>query len=107
LISDELKHATVVTALNDMIRRGWFSISCIDNCAEILGISTRGSEAHTLLRALHCVEFAKMPPEVRAQVPELIKQVLRFEVFIPASSVSTDSKGEELKRGFWRGLLGS
>lgn len=79
MIDDELKRATVLTALNDMVRRGSFSICTLDRCAEILGIQLRGSEAYKLLGALHCVDFAAMPPNVRKAVPELVRQCLNME----------------------------
>jgi hypothetical protein len=79
VIDDDLKHATVLTALNDMVRRGHFNVCTLDRCADILGLQLKGSEPYKLLGALHCVDFASMPPDVRKAVPEWIRQCLNLE----------------------------
>ena len=83
MIDDDLKRATVLAALNDMVKRGHFNVCTLDKCAEILGIQLKGSEPYKLLSALHCVDFAGMPPNVRKAVPEWIRQCLNLEAIGP------------------------
>ena len=48
----ELKEAAVATALMDMFRKGWLSICTIDQCAQLLGVQTKGSESYVFLNTL-------------------------------------------------------
>ena len=72
----ELKELAAITALNQMMKGGHFSICTIDNVANMLGVNCRGMEAYTILSTLHCVDFGKMPPELREAIPQLIRQCL-------------------------------
>lgn len=80
-VNDTLKRATVLTALDDMIRRGSFNICTIDRCAEILGIQLKGLEAYKILSALHCIDYSRMAPEVRRALPGLIRECLQTGSF--------------------------
>jgi hypothetical protein len=84
-LQHDLRRATVVTALADMVKKGHFSICTIDSCADILGVQSRGSEPYRILRALHCIDFAAMPPIVREALPGLIRQCLGVELPEPES----------------------
>lgn len=106
-LSVELKQATVITALNAMVRRGYLDICTIDKCAEILSIQLRGFEPYRLLSALHCVHFAEMPTQVRNEIPFLIGQCLRFDVFPVFTEPKREQPETEPKRGFWYRLLGA
>lgn len=85
----DLKKLSAVTAVNDMLRKGYANICTIDTIARMLGADPKG-DAYNILRTLHCVEFSTMPPELRDAVPELIRQCLdvaptyQFEFPIPA-----------------------
>jgi len=88
---DQTKALIAIAALNKMFENGHFSICTIDSVSKMLGV-TPDIEAYTLLRPLHCVDFAKMSKELRARVPGLIQQALsgeqlfRFELARPAES---------------------
>ncbi|MEJ5030087.1 hypothetical protein [Comamonas sp. MYb69] len=73
-----LKELAAMTAVNEQLRKGHWSICCIDSAAQLLDVSARG-EAYDILRALHCVDYNKMPSELRASIPDLIKQCLGIE----------------------------
>lgn len=75
----DLKRLTALTAINNMLAGGHFSICTIDSVAEMMGIPRNGSEAYQTLRALHCIDYAKMPAELRNAIPGLIEQVLGVE----------------------------
>jgi len=106
----------VKAALANMVRKGWFSICTID---EILA-ATRAipdRDAMARLRLLHCVNFSDMDPELRKQLPALIRQALAgVELDVdaivnlrPAPLQLVDVPGiieEEAPKGFWRRLTG-
>lgn len=75
----DLRMMAVLTALNKMMRDGYFSICTIDTCAKLLNVSPNHTEAYRILHALHCVHFCDMPEPLRVEVPELIKDCLRLE----------------------------
>ncbi|MHB8123124.1 MAG: hypothetical protein ACYDG4_13320 [Desulfuromonadaceae bacterium] len=77
--TENLNQAIALTALNDMFKRGSFSICCIDKVAAVLMINPKG-RAYDLLSSLHCINFRDMPSEVRKAVPELIKECLGVDV---------------------------
>lgn len=49
-----LKELAAMTALNEMMRKGHFSICTIDTVSKMLDVDPRG-EAYDLLRTLHCM----------------------------------------------------
>lgn len=73
---NKLKELAAITALNHMMKGGHFSICTVDSVAEMLGVNCRGMEAYAILRTVHCIDFGKMPPELREAVPQLIRQCL-------------------------------
>lgn len=75
---DDIKRTVAVVALNDMMSKGHFNICAIDRIAEMLGVNPKG-EAYRTLAPLHCVDFSKMPPELKQMIPGLIKQCLDLE----------------------------
>lgn len=75
-MSEQLKQLSAITALNEMMAGNHFNICVIDRIAEMLARPVRGSEAYTILGPLHCVNWAKMPPELRDAIPSLIEQCL-------------------------------
>ena len=115
----DLKELAAVTALNDMMGKGWFSICTIDNVGQMLGRNPRG-EAYDILRSLHCIHFDKMPPALRDEIPRLIEQCLncapthRFatvqqhrviDITPPAAAAETPRE-EAPRRGLMRLLWG-
>ena len=57
-------------------------------------IGSEGSgKAYDMLRALHCVDYAKMPPNVRAALPELLREVLGTPAMDADTAVRAAFKG--------------
>lgn len=75
----DLKKLAALTAINNMLAGGHFSICTIDSVADLMGIPRNSCEAYQTLRALHCIDYAKMPAELRNAIPGLIEQVLGVE----------------------------
>lgn len=69
------------TAVRKLFDQGHFSICELDKIIDIVG-ARQGGEAYKLLRALHCVDYAKMQPELRAKVPELVNECLRQQASV-------------------------
>lgn len=97
MISEDLKRTTVVTALRDMVRRGYFNICTIDQCAVIIGVTPRGSEAYNVLHALHCVEFAAIPETLRSAIPMLVAECLNLEVIPEFDKASHKTLWDKLR----------
>ena len=57
-----------------MLEAKHFSICTIRDVCKIIGSEPRG-KAFDMLEALHCVNYEKMPPAVRAALPELMREV--------------------------------
>lgn len=72
---NRLKLESAICSLNNMMKKGTFYISDINDIAKMMGI-TPDATAMSILRPLHCVPFEQMTPYLREQVPELIKQAL-------------------------------
>ena len=70
-----LEELSALTALNNMMLKGWFDICVIDKVGALLGVDPRG-RAYTILTPLHCVHFDKMPDELRKAIPGLIQECL-------------------------------
>lgn len=118
----ELKQEIAITALNNMMRKSFFSICEVRDAANILGIPVHG-EAYNALKALHCVNYADMSPAVRQAIPHLIAECFNrpdiFQFQLPsqrniidmaANSNVVDVKATVVtpqpKRGFVHRLLG-
>jgi hypothetical protein len=110
----DLKQLSAVTALNNMMSGGHFNICTIDSVAALLEVQCRGSDAYRILHTLHCVDWGKMPPELRAAVPDLIKECLGIAPVFQFTDTTkrvidiTPPKQEqpEHKRGGFLRLLG-
>ena len=74
----DLKRMAALTSLNSMLTKGYVCICTIDTIAKMLGVQPP-AEPHSILRSIHCVNFAMMPPELRQAVPDLIRQCLDVE----------------------------
>lgn len=74
-MSDHIKQLVAITALNEMMRSGFFSICTIDKVGSLLCLDVR-NDSYKILSVLHCVSFSNMPPEVRSAIPGLINDCL-------------------------------
>lgn len=72
----QTRRMVVEQALNNLLSNAHFSICSIDNIATVMGVS-RDTEAYRLLRTLHCMDYAKMSPQMRDALPHLINEALR------------------------------
>lgn len=72
----ETKRLVVHTAVANLFENKWFSISDLSEIMELIG-ARKGGQAYQMLHALHCVHYDKMPPELRARIPELVNECLR------------------------------
>ena len=63
-------------AIQNLFEKGHFSICTLDEVIQLVG-ARQGGDAYRLLRALHCVDFGKMDPELRARIPHLVNECLR------------------------------
>jgi hypothetical protein len=77
-MNDDLKKMAALTALNDMMQKGYVSICTIDVVSAMLGINPK-CEDYEILHALHCVRFDKMPKKLLDRIPELIQRILGIE----------------------------
>ncbi len=71
----DLKQMAALTALNNMLAEGHFSICTLDKVGKLLGIKPAG-DAYNILSSVHCIDYAKMPAELRDAIPDLIQQCL-------------------------------
>lgn len=87
-----LKKQAAVVAINNMLASGHFSICVVRDVAEILEGDIK-CEEYTILRTLHCVDYDKMPPDVKKAIPQLIMACMkRPDVFqFPIPSNTNDS----------------
>ena len=72
---EHLKELAAMTAVNEQLKARHWSICVIDRAARLLNVSARG-DAYDILHALHCIDYNKMPRELRDSIPDLIKQCL-------------------------------
>lgn len=100
----DLKQLAAIAALNKMMSGGYVSISTIRTIAEMLSINPKG-EAFSILETLHCVNFDKMPAELRDAVPGLIKQILNIEATYQFKTLENPSVVVVVEPEKPRGLL--
>lgn len=72
------------TALNKLLRQKYFSISAVDDLCKLLGGGDGyNGHAYRQLKALHCIDYADMPADVRSAIPTLIRQVIGMSMDLP------------------------
>jgi hypothetical protein len=77
-IDIETKQRVALFALNQMLKGNHFDICTVREVGDMLGVPYRG-EAYEVLSTLHCIDYAKMPKDIRDMIPELIQQCLGVE----------------------------
>jgi hypothetical protein len=72
----DLKEMSALTALNNMMEKGYLDICCIDSVGKLLGVKPDAHDSYTLLRPLHCIHFKQMPEPLREAIPSLVQDCL-------------------------------
>lgn len=72
----ETKQLVVKQAVQHLFEKGYFSICQLDKAIELVG-ARQGGEAYRMLHSLHCVDYGRMDPELRARIPHLVNECLR------------------------------
>lgn len=108
---DELQTAAANTALQKMFKGNHFDICTIRKILDITGGQPTSYDMG-VLGLLHCVDYADMLPEVRAELPNVLGRVLgsesiQFGIKPPAlevkSSANTNKAHSMLKSlCFWK-----
>ena len=70
-----MRQLVVQTAAQKLFTEKHFSICTLRDIATLTHARQSGP-AWDMLHALHCVDYNKMPPELRAQIPALVNEVL-------------------------------
>jgi len=68
------------TAIEHMLGKKHFDICAIDKVGKLLRLRPEGL-AYDMLSALHCVDYADMPVDVRTAIPGLIRDAFGGEQF--------------------------
>jgi hypothetical protein len=76
-----LQVAIARTALEKMLSSNSFSICTLDSIGEMLGVNPRQTKAYKMLAPLHCIDYSRMPAEVREAIPGLIRDAFSGEQF--------------------------
>lgn len=76
---DTTQELAAKTALNKMMKDGYFSICVIDNIVK-MGNILPNRRAYDILHTLHCVHFKDMPTELYEQLPTLIRECLNCQI---------------------------
>jgi len=63
-----------LTAVAKMLKSNYFSISTVDSVCKLIGARANGA-AYDMLRALHCIDYSEMPPQVKEGIPALMREV--------------------------------
>lgn len=57
-----------------MLKSDRFDVCTVRNVSEIIGANASGT-AFEMLRALHCLRYSEMPQDVKAGIPDLMREV--------------------------------
>ena len=72
----ETRRLVITASLNKLFTERHFSICTLDAILDCMQ-GTRHTEAHRLLRTLHCVDYASMSSELRNSIPLLVNEALQ------------------------------
>lgn len=72
----DLNRIAAEVLLAKMMRENYISICTIDTLIGLIQGASKACPEYKILHALHCVELAGVPRELREQVPALIRAVL-------------------------------
>jgi len=74
-------------SLQRMLGGGYFDICTIDNILKVSG-GVPDKKSYDTLRLLHCIHFKDMSPQLRIELPKLIKLVVESQ---PMNCTAFDS----------------
>lgn len=72
---DEIKSMAIRTAVENMFRKGHFSISTINDVLKITG-GVAPRDIFNTLALLHCIDFKDMPPALLAKLPGMVGECI-------------------------------
>ena len=90
----QVMQLVVLTATKKLFNKSYFDISLLREIAELIDAPTKGG-AWAVLRPLHCVDYADMPPMLREAIPHLVNECLTARERM-ATDISTALKGVSL-----------
>jgi hypothetical protein len=101
---DNLKNLAATTALNSMLADRHFSICTVDRVAKLLNLNP-ACDAYNILSSVHCIDYAKMPAELRQAIPSLIKECLGVAPVYEFKTMEREViEVNPVKRGFLRAI---
>lgn len=71
----ETQQLVLRTATRKLFDKRYFDICTVDTLMKLIG-TTAPTHAYTQLRALHCVDYADMPQDLRERIPHLVRECL-------------------------------
>lgn len=72
----DIKQMAALAALNEMMAKGWVDICKVETIGDLLGLNVKTCEHYTTLRTVHCLNFDKMPVELRDAIPGMLQACL-------------------------------
>lgn len=72
--------------LEKILGGSWFSICDLDSLANLLDINIQQHHKYPELRAMHCLHYSKMSPELKAYLRDTILEVLSMEPILYMAS---------------------
>ena len=82
----ETKQLVLRAATRKLFDCRHFSICTVDSMMKLVGTTAR-SAAYTQLNALHCVDFADMPKDLRERIPHLVRECLAAQTADEAADI--------------------
>ena len=74
------------TATKKLFDKSYLDICTVDTLMKLIGTTAR-TPAYTQLRALHCVDYADMPTELRERIPHLVRECLAAQTAAEAADI--------------------
>lgn len=71
----ETQQLVLRAATRKLFDNSFFSICTVDKLMKLVGTNAR-TPAYTQLSALHCVNYADMPKDLRERIPHLVRECL-------------------------------
>lgn len=82
----ETQQLVLRTATRQLFDSRHFSICTVDKLMKLVGTNAR-TPAYTQLSALHCVDYADMPKDLRERIPHLVRECLAGQTADEAADI--------------------